>query len=652
MTPPLTIYCDRLTWTNSFSVGRALRAIDRTAALDVRVLDPMPAGWRGQIARGVLRAFGQSAREESFYAGHLRLPDGMPAQRAAADSAMRAALPESVRVVQASQLLEQLNGAWGRQTVRLHVCKSLAMSFGGEASLYGYALRVQTARALALRDGKQAVALVGTPRLFDAACLQSLAPEIRIDTYGALAALTAGKREVLKQVTRTVVRRVRGWCARILRRRSLTELKQAAWERTGLLLLQEDDLGLDRSFRSQPHWLLPEDPSPEFNTFVLAQGRVARADDEKASLRACRIRAVSEELLLALSASASATPTSRDARRAAWRCWLTALRSRSVVETMTLAVVSRLFVTAGELAGACRQLRVSAFLTAENYLVPADAMTLIGPALGVRTMSYQYSNLAVRSPLMMTTADVMFTFAPTYHRHWTDEGLRPGDFIDTGYPFDTAFARVRQRASAAKQRLRSAGATCILAYFDENFFSGTKYGLTTPEEHYAELKALLELVVRDPEIGVVTKVQFQRNAASRLAGLEPLVAEATATGRYLELVRGVHRNAVLPVEAALAADITIGHAIGSTASLEAALAGARSVMLNPYMMRDANHEQYLRADILLPGLPQALEAIGAFRRGQRPALGDWTPIIEHFDRYRDGRSAERVRAILEEAVGR
>lgn len=644
------VYCDRLTWTNCVSVLLALRSLPASARGDVRVLDPLPAGWRGRLAAGLLRACGFTPREESFYAGHLALPDGMPAQRAAADSTMPAALPASGALLADSPQLARLNEAWGRETVRLHLAKSLAMTFGGESALYGYALRVQVARALSLRDRVDGVLLVAKPPLFGVRTLEEMAPEIRVRTYGAAAAFLSAKAQIVRQILRAAVRRVRALRARASRAARLADLRRVAAERPGLLVLQEDDLGLDRSYRSQPHWLSPDAPAPAFNTFALAHTATPRAHAPAHDLAAAHIAALSDDELLGLVAGASPDAVSRRARRDARRCWFSGLISGSSTETMALAVLSRLFLVAAEMADACRELRVRAFMTAENYLVPADAMPLVADSLGLTTLSYQYANIAVLSPLMMTTADAMHTFAPSFHQHWMRDGIRPGAFEDVGYPFDGMFEMVKPRALATRRKLLDAGATFVIAYFDENFFRGTKYGLSTYEEHCEELRALLELVVRDASIGLVTKVQFERNAASRLPGFESLVREATDTGRFVELLKGVHRNTVFPAEAAMAADMTIGHAIGSTASLEAALAGARSLMLNPYMMRDANHAKYAEADILLPSLPAALDAIGAYRQGRRPALGDWTPIIDHFDPFRDGHAAQRLRAVLDQRL--
>ena len=115
---------------------------------------------------------------------------------------------------------------------------------------------------------------------------------------------------------------------------------------------------------------------------------------------------------------------------------------------------------------------------------------------------------------------------------------------------------------------------------------------------------------------------------------------------------GKHRNSVFPAEASLASDLVISHAIGGTAGLEVALAGGRSILLNPYSMQGANIELFKQADILYDNINIALNVISLFRQGkpEYKDLGDWSPIISKFDPYRDGKSATRLRKAIEKVL--
>ena len=280
----------------------------------------------------------------------------------------------------------------------------------------------------------------------------------------------------------------------------------------------------------------------------------------------------------------------------------------------------------------------------------ADAMQLIAPTLDIVTLSYQYSNIPYAVPCMMTTADVMLTFSRRYDERWTHDGIRPQSFVNIGYIFDSSFRVVRDRARACRSKLEEAGAKFIICYFDESV-QHDKYGLISDQDHRDEILALAQLVLNDPCVGLVVKTQFMHNSPQRFGELNDALALARGTGRYVELSHGVHRNIIFPSEAALSADITIGHAVGGTAPLEAALAGGRCILLNPYdwVVTDTRHAQ---ADIVYPSMTVALEAIHKYRKGDPDlaCLGDWSAIVGQFDPFRDGRAGHRLRKLLEQTV--
>ena len=204
---------------------------------------------------------------------------------------------------------------------------------------------------------------------------------------------------------------------------------------------------------------------------------------------------------------------------------------------------------------------------------------------------------------------------------------------------------------SSARKLASAGAEFIICYFDESV-QPTKYGLIGQESHCTEHLILYQLVLDDTSVALIVKPQFEWNSPKYFEQLRKMRAAAAETGRYLEMIYGAFRNIIFPAEAALTADISIGHAIGGTAPLEAALAGVRSIILNSYGVRSELDELYAEGDIVYPSLEAALDAIKAFRAGSvdRQRLGDWTPILHHFDPYRDGKAADRLRSILENAI--
>ena len=82
-------------------------------------------------------------------------------------------------------------------------------------------------------------------------------------------------------------------------------------------------------------------------------------------------------------------------------------------------------------------------MTCENYFLDADAMNLIGPKMGIQTFSYQYSNMSEIGPIMMSTADTLFTFSELFHKRFSNNSIKPNSFYDIGYPYDSSFSLVK-----------------------------------------------------------------------------------------------------------------------------------------------------------------------------------------------------------------
>ena len=590
--------------------------------------------------------------EANFFAGRLLTPEGSIAQVAAARASGDLSFPAAERIVCRLPILRRLNESWGRNTILLHLARNVSFSATNWNTFYQYILRIQVARALAHAQGGTPHMSLRCPASFEPDVLREAVPDLRLSFYGRTRALVIGKylmgRRLLKYF---LVGPMLSWWWRRRAESLPPSVRDGKPTVPGLLIIQEADLALDRSYRTQPHWLFSEAGRPRFHTYVFPNSPPQRAPHDSAALATAAVTPLDTRAVAALSCEAGHQALDRRLRRDAIRAALAALISRSAADTVALASVAGLLAQARSLAAVCRRLNIRAFMTSENYLLPAEAMQLIAAPLDVHTLSYQYSNLAHGGPVMMTTADSMLSFSPMYHRHWVRDGIRPGRFVDVGYAYDCSFPLVGERARTCRRRLTEAGARFVLCYFDETV-EHHKYGLIDAEAQRGDILALLTLLRDDPSVAVVVKTQYLRNSPSRVAGLAADIAAATRTGRYLELLHGVHRNTVLPAEAALVADITIGHAVGGTASLEAALAGVRSIMLNPYGKLDGNSPLYAQADIVYPSMGAALEAIREYRAGvpSRRGLGDWSPILRHFDPYRDGRAGYRIREILEQAV--
>lgn len=637
----MQVYCDQLSFALCARLAR-LRLTGRIgSAATVHVLDGTPPGILTRVPRFLMRLLGLRVHEPSFSIARLATADGMAIRPLSRRAAFQFGVHGAREVIQRSRLLREMNARWGRDTLVLH----LANDIWQEAERV--IVRLLVADALRREAGASvALVIVGRPPVFATLPFASLVANVDIVYY----------RRPLSTFRWTRLGAL-VWWARELYREARAILSTGpsgmprADSRPALLVPQEDDVALDRSYRYQPHWLMPGSDPPSFRTLILAYGGPSSAPTDAAALSAqgismVDIRDVSrfERRFLPVSVRG---PLLRDYRN----LLAEAVLGRSHSGVAASATLARLLFESLRLGGLCVRQHVRVFMTCESYMRPAAAIQVVAPALGIQTTAYQYSNLGFPSVALLTTADVMATFSPHFHERFRLGGIQPQKFVDIGYLFDGSFALVSARAAEQRQRLVDAGAKIVVAFFDETI-SPNRYGAFDRESYEAALLPLLERVTSDPSFGLVLKPQFQRTMSGASPRVRQAMALAEQTGRFVMPSRGMHRNRVFPAEVAMTADIAVGYTAGATASLEAALVGTRSILISPFAFANATDPLYARCDIVYPSMSAALEAIDAFRRKdpKRLKLGDWSPILREFDPYRDGRAGARLREIVEHAM--
>lgn len=633
----MIIYIDRLTLKACLVALRIVRGEKKSRGNEVKlcVLDPVPGGISSAFLKWVAGLGGLNVHEVPFFAGHLKGPDGQSVYTAAVSAANRMALTSAEKTLERSPFLFELNRRWGGTAVKLHLAKSFWRS------TFHLAIHLMVADVLARKEAATDIFHVTdispalNPEWVDVSGFRT---KIHFSTCRSFRdSRLYGLSWYLAQKIRDV------WRRRKARHSKGSSLRDKS---TALLLMQEDELSLDRSFRTQPHWYYSEDGQLPFDVLILETGlfKGSRADKEK----------LEEDRIFPIAADNFFSPADVSVRhplRLRIRKDLRFLVMKSVVggdSSQACAEIVRLFLCADILTAFCLKQNVRVFMTCENYMGQADAMQMIASELGIHTISYQYSNMGEVGPIMMTAADTMFFFSPLYHERWVNNGIGPATFVDTGYLFDRSFEPVRKRAKSRRDDMCRSGAEFIIGYLDESV-QDDKYGLIHRNDHLEEIEALISLILKDQSMGLVVKTQFQRNSPKNLKKADELFSRAARSGRYLELSHGSPRNNFFPAEAALCSDIVIGHAVGATAALEAALTGTRCILLNSYGFKGANDPLYSKVDIIYPSMESALAAIEEYRRGdpRRTNLGDWSSIIACFDSFQDGKSSVRLRHYLE-----
>jgi len=564
-----------------------------------------------------------------FFAGHVRAGRDEVAHLAASRRSIPAAQGAARHAIDVSPLLRDLSEVWGRAPIEIRIARMLWRP------IMQTLLRIEAAKALAHDVGGEASVILRRPA--DAADYLEDRDDLVLRWYSGPKTREALAHRLL------ALWWLRQWMvgASFKIRAGLGLVRPELGGTPGapsVLMPQEEETSEDWSYRTQPFWLsagsgairVVRIASPIFSESPANRSASVSTLVSTGEFHALRgephLTTVLRSTLLRVAGAALVAPSE---------------------SLPALAAVGRLVYYADRMAAVSRAAAARVFVCSESYMIHADAMQMVAGASRVHTVGFQYANLPRVSPAMMPALSCMLTFAPLYHDRLRGSGW-DGRIVDVGYPFDYTFARLRKRTDLHRQELERHGAQFVLAYFDESV-QRDRWGLISVNDHERELGRLLDLLISDPSLGLVLKSQFQCNAGARMPRLAKRIEAARRTGRLLELSHGVGRNSVFPAEAALTADLAIGHVVGATASLEAALAGCRSVLLNPYGFTGANDALYARADIVYRTLDDALDAVDRHRRGESGAvrLGDWSAILPAFDPFRDGRAAERTREFIQ-----
>lgn len=260
---------------------------------------------------------------------------------------------------------------------------------------------------------------------------------------------------------------------------------------------------------------------------------------------------------------------------------------------------------------------------------------------------YQRALEDFSSPRIMTVADVVFGFSNDSFEILRNSGSRISYHVATGYIGDHRAPLLRESAKIIRNELLSHGAHTIIAFFDENASEDDRWhaGYKFFQENYA---FILEQVMKNPRLGLVIKPKGPLVLRRRLGSIAELLGLAERTGRCKVIGEGIVHGSTPPVCAALAADIAIhGHLCAGTAGFESALAGVPTLLLDregwnisPLYKLGLGRVVFRSWEDLWEGIREYCGPSGV------TGFGDWSPILDSMDPFRDGKAAERMGTYL------
>jgi hypothetical protein len=604
---------------------------------------------------------GLEVSEINFIAGHMKSVEGNNLWFSAQDKLTSVVSESAPNYLRKTKLGNFLTRTWREDVLSLYLarCYNASAGYTGHHTMLTVLVAEMVARTERKStteelSGGQTELIIGLPHWLDRSQLKNHCKSLTIIEYRILDVVEFVSRLVaIIKLSKVIF--LNSWVKLSTRWMKIyreTDSNISLGDKTipALLVMHEDELSVDRTYRTQPHWKTCRSETEEFRTLILEWVYPKPKDDILAVLRDQMVYWVPKENLSHGGANVSSLKIEQTLSFLLRSClfdWN--------VSGYFLRKFTALFRTANILAAFCADQRVKAFMTCENYCIESDAMDLFSKESHIKTISYQYSNIASLTIQMATNADVMLTFSPLFHGRWRNDQWGPSCFIDVGYLYDGSFPKIRCRANKLRESIRERGAEFVIAVFDENITANEdKFGFFSVDDYLGEMAVLRKYLAYHKTVGVISKRQFGR-AQRLLEVTAPSSAVCNEIGeRWIELFEdgATDRNIILPAEAAVAADIAIGHFAGATAGLEAALVGCRCILINPEGVQNDNLELLQQGRIVFADLEDALNAVSSYREGQAEYsnLGDWSKIIASFDSFQDGRAALRCRKFLNEVI--
>ena len=277
--------------------------------------------------------------------------------------------------------------------------------------------------------------------------------------------------------------------------------------------------------------------------------------------------------------------------------------------------------------------------------------TTVGQVLALDALNgvsagYQITASNIIYPFHLSAGEnVQFVFSPLFERLWRTFETPTDNFVHTGFINDNAIKGARDlgRVGETRKRLQAHGASFLLSFFDEN--SANRWHVYAWDKEAAyDYEFLLRWLLADPTLGIVFKPKHSPTLFQRIAPVTDLIEQARQTGRCEFLTSDHIVGSVYPAEAALMADVCIGTLGGTTAALEARLAGLPTVMVDTQGFRTHPFYAWGRGRVVFEDWVSLRAAIEQYRAAPEanPDLGNWSPGINDFDPFQDGQASLRM----------
>ena len=420
--------------------------------------------------------------------------------------------------------------------------------------------------------------------------------------------------------------------------------KSFSENRSSVLCIQNDTIGIDKTKRRQPHWIEKEFSS-DHNTYILSMvysTNYSIEDEEELNQNNCYV--VNPSVFLQSYRTEKNNKVLKLIFRLIGKSNTKFWTSNSYQEKYHLLKVNKLLLSSYLISAVALHLKTKVFIISEPQSIYSDALVLVSEKLCLTTIAVQYSNMTLISPLMMSNANVFCIFSEMYSSVFSYRNIKPDRFYVTGYIHNGLQESLIDEASKIRSYFDNLGVTFVLSYFDENVQDG-RWAMYDSFDYIRDMEILAKSVISNDKLGVIIKTQFIINGPRDLLPNNVLIKQAFDTGRFIEVKSGNRRNDIYPAQVALASDLCIGHSYGATASLEAAVYGIRSVLINEYNVTTSWDYAYKSCNVLFESMESIISIILS-NNFDISSIGDWRDIVHKFDDNKDFSAKEKFNLLI------
>ena len=222
--------------------------------------------------------------------------------------------------------------------------------------------------------------------------------------------------------------------------------------------------------------------------------------------------------------------------------------------------------------------------------------------------------------------------------------------VCTGFIYEGYFESKKKISDNIRKGLKRNGAKLIICLID----GGSKFDerWTVGETNYrSDYKFWLEKILEETWLGVIIKSKGPGSLRKRLGPVSELLSMAIDTGRchFSDRSNYFDKNLNYRVaDAALASDIAIHFCLyAGTGGLEAKLVGTPTLFFDRFGLKDSQFYKLGLNEVVFNNWEKMWKVIkGKIERNQIPLIGDWSPIIDDIDPFRDGKAAYRMNTYL------